>query len=67
MPNLDEVPAVTFQCNLETIKDNIIERISDAGIVSCIGPVQLTSVVEKPGGLLISWEEVCKIFSFVVG
>ncbi|XP_075230786.1 cytokine receptor-like factor 3 [Lycorma delicatula] len=58
VPNLDEVPAVTFQCNVDSIKNSIIERISDAGTVSCIGPIQLTNVQEKPGGLFVHWEEV---------
>ncbi|XP_022207526.2 cytokine receptor-like factor 3 [Nilaparvata lugens] len=58
VPGLNEVPALTFQCDLDAIKETLLQEIDDIGSVSPMGPVQLTFVEEKPGGLLVHWEEV---------
>ncbi|RZF47913.1 hypothetical protein LSTR_LSTR008717 [Laodelphax striatellus] len=58
VPGLNEVPALTFQCDLDVIRETLLQEIDDIGSVSSMGPVQLTNVEEKPGGLLVHWEEV---------
>lgn len=58
VPNLEEVPAVTFHIKLSTLKSCISSTISSAGTVCRIGPVQVSDVIEKPGALLVCWEEL---------
>ncbi|KAG8245620.1 Cytokine receptor-like factor 3 [Homalodisca vitripennis] len=58
VPNMEEVPAITFQLNLDSLQSSLVSSILSAGEVSRMGPVQITSVLEKPGALLVHWEEV---------
>ncbi|XP_054283226.1 cytokine receptor-like factor 3 [Macrosteles quadrilineatus] len=58
VPNLEEVPAISFQLNVDSLRNSLVCRILSAGVVSRMGPVQITSIVEKPGALLVNWEEV---------
>ncbi|KAK4321851.1 hypothetical protein Pmani_007371 [Petrolisthes manimaculis] len=65
MTSLPEVPAlcavasvsVEFPSN-PTLTQEVQELVKEAGRVSRIGPVQITNIVEQPGSLLVSWEEV---------
>uniref|UniRef100_A0A1B6C3U2 Fibronectin type-III domain-containing protein n=2 Tax=Clastoptera arizonana TaxID=38151 RepID=A0A1B6C3U2_9HEMI len=58
VPNLEEVPAITFQLNVPFLCKTLINNITSAGIVFKMGPVQIVHVCEKPGALLVEWEEV---------
>lgn len=58
VPDLEEVPAVTFHIKLSALKSCISNMISSAGTVCRIGPVQISDVTEKPGALLVCWEEL---------
>lgn len=42
-----------------TLTQEVQELVKEAGKVSRMGPVQITNIVEQPGALLVSWEEVC--------
>lgn len=65
MTSLPEVPAL---CAVPSVSvdfpsdPSMIEEMQDlidqAGRVSRMGPVQITNIVEQPGALLVSWEEV---------
>ncbi|PSN57173.1 Cytokine receptor-like factor 3 [Blattella germanica] len=58
VPTLEEVPDVSLQCPVESVRTEIERTLSGLGQVSRMGPVQLTEVEEKPGALLVHWEEV---------
>jgi len=58
VPNLEEVPDVSFQCPVESIRAELERTLAGVGRVSRMGPVQVTEVEEKPGALLVRWEEV---------
>lgn len=63
VPSLEEVPDVSFQCPMESVSLKVEQTLSGVGAVSRMGPVQVTEVDEKPGALLVRWEEVCHVFS----
>ena len=67
VPNLEEVPDVSFQCPVETIRAELERTLAGVGRVSRMGPVQVTEVEEKPGALLVRWEEVCCVFTLLWG
>jgi hypothetical protein len=58
VPNLEEVPDISFQCPVESVRSELEQTLSHLGQVSKMGPVQVTEVDEKPGALLVRWEEV---------
>ncbi|KAE8739490.1 hypothetical protein FOCC_FOCC014986 [Frankliniella occidentalis] len=58
VPQLEEVPYVSFQCNVVGIEDQIGKSVQSLGRVSRMGPVQITQMDEKPGALLVHWEEI---------
>jgi hypothetical protein len=64
VPNLEEVPDVSFQCPVESVRAELERTLAGLGRVSRMGPVQVTEVEEKPGALLVRWEEVCRVFNF---
>lgn len=63
VPSLEEVPDVSFQCPMESVSVKVEQTLSGVGAVSRMGPVQVTEVDEKPGALLVRWEEVWHVFS----
>jgi hypothetical protein len=63
VPNLEEVPDVSFQCPVESIRAELERTLARVGRVSRMGPVQVTEVEEKPGALLVRWEEVSRVFN----
>lgn len=58
VPQLEEVPYVSFQCNFASLEEQIGKSVQSLGRVSRMGPVQITQMDEKPGALLLHWEEV---------
>nr|CAD7433156.1 unnamed protein product [Timema monikensis] len=58
VPNLEEVADLSFQCPVESIVPELQQCVANIGQVSRMGPVQITEVHEKPGALLVHWEEV---------
>jgi len=58
IPALEEVPHISFQSKASFLHSQLEESIMNLGSVSQMGPVQITQMEEKPGALLISWEEV---------
>lgn len=58
VPQLEEVPYVSFQCNFTSLEEQIGKSVQSLGKVSRMGPVQITQMDEKPGALLLHWEEV---------
>ncbi|XP_021931889.1 cytokine receptor-like factor 3 isoform X2 [Zootermopsis nevadensis] len=58
VPSLEEVPDISFQCPVESVRVKLQQTLSGVGKVSRMGPVQVTEVDEKPGALLVRWEEV---------
>ncbi|KAJ9580193.1 hypothetical protein L9F63_004136, partial [Diploptera punctata] len=58
VPTLEEVPDVSFQCSLDSVQADLERTLSGLGSISKMGPVQITEVEEKPGALLVQWEEV---------
>nr|CAD7412119.1 unnamed protein product [Timema cristinae] len=58
VPNLEEVADLSFQCPVESIVPELQQCVANIGQVSRMGPVQITEVHEKPGALLVQWEEV---------
>jgi len=67
VPNLEEVPDVSFQCPVESIRAELERTLTGVGRVSRMGPVQVTEVEEKPGALLVRWEEVWHVFNLFWG
>lgn len=63
VPTLEEVPDISFQCAMESVSVKVEQTLSGVGAVSRMGPVQVTDVDEKPGALLVRWEEVWHVFS----
>lgn len=43
---------------MESVRVRLEQTLSGVGAVSKMGPVQVTEVDEKPGALLVRWEEV---------
>lgn len=66
VPSLEEVPDISFQCPVESVRVKLQQTLSGVGKVSRMGPVQVTEVDEKPGALLVRWEEVCCICLYSV-
>lgn len=58
VPPLEEVPYVSFQCDISSIEEQFRTNLQSLGRISRMGPVQITEMDEKPGALLIHWEEV---------
>ncbi|XP_067005083.1 cytokine receptor-like factor 3 [Anabrus simplex] len=58
VPNLEEVPDLSFHCPVESLLEELHSQAASAGRVSKMGLVQVTVVEEKPGALLVHWEEV---------
>lgn len=58
VPQLEEVPYVSFQWNLGTIEEQVGKSVQSLGRISRMGPVQITQMDEKPGALLVHWEEI---------
>ncbi|XP_069692262.1 cytokine receptor-like factor 3 [Periplaneta americana] len=58
VPSLEEVPEVSFQCPVESVRLALERTLTGVGEISRMGPVQFTEVDEKPGALLVRWEEV---------
>lgn len=59
VPALCAVPSVSVEFSSDpSLLEGMHELLDDAGRVSRMGPVQITNIVEKPGALLVSWEEV---------
>lgn len=59
VPELCAVPCVSVEFPSEpTLEESIQSLIQGSGKVSRIGPVQITNINERPGALLVSWEEV---------
>lgn len=51
------MPDISFQCPVESVRVKLEQTLSGVGQVSRMGPVQVTEVDEKPGALLVRWEE----------
>lgn len=59
VPNLEEVANLSFQTSgVDTFKQELERIVSNIGRVSRIGPVQISCVDDRPGALLVQWEEV---------
>ncbi|KAK8403515.1 hypothetical protein O3P69_000526 [Scylla paramamosain] len=59
VPALCAVPSVSVEFPHDpSLEDEVRELVGRAGRVSRMGPVQITNIVEQPGALLVSWEEV---------
>ncbi|XP_045600126.1 cytokine receptor-like factor 3 [Procambarus clarkii] len=59
VPALCAVPSVSVEFPGEpSLIEEVQDLIDQAGRVSRMGPVQITNIVEQPGALLVSWEEV---------
>ncbi|CAL4179828.1 unnamed protein product, partial [Meganyctiphanes norvegica] len=59
VPELCAVPCVSVEFPSEpTLEESLQNLIQGAGKVSRIGPVQITHINERPGALLVAWEEV---------
>ncbi|XP_066961686.1 cytokine receptor-like factor 3 [Macrobrachium rosenbergii] len=59
VPALCAVPSVSVEFPSDpSLIEGMHQLLADAGTVSRMGPVQITNIVEKPGALLVSWEEV---------
>ncbi|KAK7078196.1 hypothetical protein SK128_014425 [Halocaridina rubra] len=59
VPALCAVPSVSVEFPSDpTLLEGLHDLLENAGRVSRMGPVQITNIVEKPGALLVSWEEV---------
>jgi hypothetical protein len=43
---------------MESVRVRLEQTLSEVGRVSRMGPVQVSEVDEKPGALLVRWEEV---------
>jgi hypothetical protein len=50
---------------VESIRAELERTLAGVGRVSRMGPVQVTEVEEKPGALLVRWEEVCCVFTLL--
>lgn len=55
VPELKEVPFVTIQYE-PNIENDLLEICSNIGEISRIAPIQISSVVERPGSLLVEWK-----------
>jgi hypothetical protein len=60
IPKKEELPHISIQLPGKALQLKLSSEIMAAGKVSCRGPVQLTVIEEKPGALLLNWEEVYK-------
>ncbi|XP_046405509.1 cytokine receptor-like factor 3 isoform X2 [Ischnura elegans] len=58
VPKLEEVPRISFDLRVGEVLPDLLKVVVSAGRVSRMGPVQLTQLEEKPGALLVHWEEV---------
>ncbi|XP_049853008.1 cytokine receptor-like factor 3 isoform X2 [Schistocerca gregaria] len=58
VPNLEDVPGVQFECCLHAVEADLMHTIERVGSVSRLGPVQICAVEEKPGALLVHWQQV---------
>ncbi|XP_045112301.1 cytokine receptor-like factor 3 isoform X1 [Portunus trituberculatus] len=59
VPALCAVPSVSVEFPSDPLmEEEVRELVGRAGRVSRMGPVQITNIVEQPGALLVSWEEV---------
>ncbi|KAK7863037.1 hypothetical protein R5R35_010779 [Gryllus longicercus] len=58
VPQPEEVPDISFSIAVEPLQEELRQRFLSAGRVSKMGPVQVMLVEEKPGALLVHWEEV---------
>lgn len=59
VPALCAVPSVSVDFPSDpSMIEELQDLIDQAGRVSRMGPVQITNIVEQPGALLVSWEEV---------
>ncbi|KAG0720756.1 Cytokine receptor-like factor 3 [Chionoecetes opilio] len=59
VPALCAVPSVSVDFPSDpSLEEEVRELVARAGRVSRMGPVQITNIVEQPGALLVSWEEV---------
>lgn len=59
VPALCAVPSVSVEFPRDpSLEEEVRELVGRAGRVSRMGPVQITNIVEQPGALLVSWEEV---------
>jgi hypothetical protein len=63
VPNLEVVPDISFQCPVESVSVQLERMLAGVGWVSMMGPMQFTELEEKPGALLVQWEEVCCVFT----
>jgi hypothetical protein len=48
---------------MESVRVKLEQALSGVGRVSRMGPVQVAEVDEKPGALLVRWEEVWHVLS----
>lgn len=55
VPELKEVSCITFQFDAG-VEQEIIDSCSSLGSVTRIAPVQINSLSEKPGAILVEWE-----------
>ncbi|XP_059470032.1 cytokine receptor-like factor 3 [Neocloeon triangulifer] len=58
IPRKEELPHISVQLPGRALQTKVCNEIMAAGKVSSRGPVQLTFIEEKPGALLLNWEEV---------
>jgi len=58
VPKKEELPHISIQLPGRDLQVQLCSEIMAAGKVSSRGPVQLTVIEEKPGALLLNWEEV---------
>ena len=57
MPSLSEVPYITTDFS-EDLYNEIQSLIAGHGKIFERAPVQITEIEERPGALLVKWEEV---------
>ena len=60
VPSLSEVPYITTDLTDDLYKE-IQSLVSNDGRIFERAPVQITEVEERPGALLVKWEEVSKV------
>jgi hypothetical protein len=58
IPKKEELPHISIRLPGQTLQTKLLSEIMAAGKVSSRGPVQITIIEEKPGALLLYWEEV---------
>ena len=58
MPLPEELPCITFCRPSNTAKEKVLEKISELGCVTRMGPVQLLDIEERPASLYVKWHVV---------